>query len=250
MATSSAQLNTPRVNPYDCLNRPEIQDYFVRLTEQKNVVFVTGCARSGTSLMLRCLATLHDPYYFWREKTIGDAYREEPYSESNIVLKRRSSCYKYFSLIPPGVKIVHMVRAPKYVFTSRVNDELKFYMKASRWIGEYEAFLKFEKNHPRDRLVVIRYEDLVKDPDAIQGKIRSVHDLDFDMPFSRYFERNHLEGKLMSKTGKRRPWRPILPERSRIAALPQDQEDHWQQIKIENTAVLESFCDRFGYSLD
>lgn len=250
MSTDTATDSKARVNPYDCLKTPEVQSYFKALTGEKNVVFVTGCARSGTSLMQRCLATLHDPDYFWRENIIADVYRDEPYQASNIVLKRRASCYKYFSLIPPGVKIVHMVRSPKYVFTSRVKEDGDFYMKPDRWIGEYEAFLELEKSRPENTLVVTRYEDLVQDPDAVQATIGSALNLEFDLPFSRYFERNHLDGKMMSKTGLRRDWPPIVPERSRIAALPQDQEDHWQRIRQENSEVLESFCRKFGYSFD
>jgi hypothetical protein len=246
---SAAEVNTNKVNDYALLHRPDIRTHLRKLTDERPVVFVTGCARSGTSLLHRCLSTLPEPVYYWSENSLAQLWREPPTKGKHIVLKRRALCRAFFHAIPKNVYIVHIVRDPMATLTSRVKGLDTPYVTPERWRAEYQAFCKLRKRHPAGRLVVVRYEDLIANPDQLQAQIASALGLTFEQPFSAYHTRDHLDMKIDKHTGQKRIWHPIEPERAKKHRQGLDDAPYLRGILPTLEPELSAFCREFGYEV-
>lgn len=238
---------TGQPGEYDLLCNPRIIAAIAAIAAAKTVVFITGCARSGTSLQHRCLSTVHDPVYFWSENTLARLVAEWPCQGETVVLKRKSLCYQYFDIIPAQVKIVHMVRHPHGTITSTHPKVKGYYLDFDRWVGEFTAFQQLQKSHPAANLYISRYEELVEDADRAQDRMRDQLGIAFDLPFSRYTERNHLDKKI-TLAGQPRMWEPITPRRARSTETIR--MEHKQRLDdFHNSAddKIQEFCKLFGY---
>ena len=231
------------------LSDPGVQEYISDLATKRRVVFIIGCARSGTTILQRCMSTVSDPVYFWSEAPLARLYKERDSGADgrHFVLKRTAKCYENFPHIPGPVKMLHIVRNPEAVFTSVHGNLAGYYVTPERWGAEFEAFLALEKQHPPENLYVVRYEDLMSDPDASQRQIGEHLDLEFDLPFTRLVERNHLDKKIVPKTGEMRRWLPIDPSRT---SEKRDLEQIAARMKDIRPALgpkIDAFCEKFGY---
>jgi hypothetical protein len=232
------------------LDHPQIRHRFTEAAENQNIIFITGCARSGTTLLLNCMATLQDVKYLvgkTAERPLSSAVTEDTEGRRNVVLKRTSKCHKFFTLIPDVVKVLHIVRHPFDTITSRHPREDRYYLDPQRWIDEFDAYCLLSERHPPERLLVVRYEDLLGAPDAVQERISEVFDVTFDLPFTQYHRRAHLDPR--NKDFVRREWRPIEPQPGRS---PRNRAQH--QARIEAflqycRPQVEAFCARFDYSM-
>ena len=247
--TPSGRQASP-VGHYALLRQEQVQRFLRELAATRNIVFVTGCARSGTTLLQRCLATLHDPIYYWSENSLTAIFKSRRIDGANIVLKRTAACHSHFDAIPTGIKIVHIVRHPAHVFTSRHAKREGFYVTPQRWQAEYAAFTALRERHPHDRLTVVRYEDLLAEPDAVQDHIGRALDVSFDLPFSRYTERDYLDEKIVPHTGLKRTWVPIDPGRPQQNRTGTEHITHWAAIRTKLAPELARFCEEFGYPID
>ena len=91
----------------------------------------------------------------------------------NHLLKRDYKSYWTAHLIPRSVGIVWIVRHPFDVLTSHhpfKNSHRGFHVKPHRWNGEMDA-LKAFIGEARPNGIVLRYEDLVSDPDGTLQRI-------------------------------------------------------------------------------
>jgi hypothetical protein len=85
----------------------------------------------------------------------------------------------------PEAKVIQMVRDPRAVFASRKSRQMKrsgFYTKAHRLVREWNRSSQEIPRLRRDssRFLVIRYEDLVKNPRGIMEKVCGFAGIDFD----------------------------------------------------------------------
>lgn len=231
------------------LDSPEVAAFFEDLSRRANVIFVTGCARSGTSLLQRCLSTVRDPDYLWSENSLLTLYERGEARGRNVVLKRRSRCHRTLHLIPPSVKVVHIVRHPGRVLTSRVRQKEGYYVSPERWLDETRAYWRMADIRPANRLAIVRYEDLMADPDAVQTRLASDLDIEFDLPFTAYCERNHLDGKIDKFTGERRVWEPIDAGRAGRNRSRGDEVERIGELRPVLEPELSRFCAQFGYHL-
>lgn len=145
-------------------------------------IFIGGCARSGTSLLLSILSAHPSIFCFPKETDaftewegekpvrIDRMYREllkirVPESTHRWCEKRPynilyvAEILRYFK----SARFIHIVRDPRYVCTS-VHPERpnKYWVSPQRYIRDVNAGLKY-KDHPQ--VLTIRYEDLVIDFD-------------------------------------------------------------------------------------
>jgi len=139
-----------------------------------------------------------------------------------------------------------MVRHPADTCTSRMPGREGYYVSPERWLAEHEAAKRLMANHPAERLIVMRYEDLLADPDAVQAKIAATWQVAFDLPFSRYHERNARDTSL-DREGQPYLW----PAIDREAAFRHRKTDKDAPQIASFTEALgpayAEFCDMFGY---
>ena len=177
-------------------------NYLGRIKERrvfsKPPVFIGGCGRSGTSLLLSILsahpkifAVPHetDAFTQWRNAEPGgkrgssayplredrlyrylmthhvpaEAWRwceKRPY---NVLYIKEILCYW------PDSRFINIIRDARDVLTScHPKRSDRYWIAPSRWIRDVSAGLKF-KDHPH--VLTIRYEDLISDSDLIIKQI-------------------------------------------------------------------------------
>ena len=230
---------------------PVVHGYVADLASRRKIIFVTGCARSGTSLLQRCMSTVSEPVYFWSENPLSKLYHERNNLSDgrHYVLKRTSGCHEHFANIPPQVRILHIVRDPGAVFTSTVRQRPGYYVSPERWKTEYEAFQGLERRHPQANLHVVRYEDLMSDPDETQRSIATNLDVSFDLLFTQYVERNPLDKKIDKFTGKLRVWEAIDSTRGQLKRNSAEIESRMRAIHPGISTYLDEFCTQFRYKM-
>lgn len=179
----------------------------------KNRIYILGCGRSGTTLMLSLMTCFADTYTLLDEAALGG----EDYAgrflridrpEKTHVIKRASNAYEFSPKLPDDLWLLYVIRHPLDVFTSTLKLGDKTYDKyisTERWLAEMSA-LKTLVSQNRKRLVIVRYEDLVSDPDRAQQDIADAIGLEIAKPFSRYHENFETSAVIRdSMNGVRKP---------------------------------------------
>lgn len=151
----------------------------------KTLVFIAGCARSGTTLMLNMMRCCRQAFCDDTERPIVD-FPVVRAGQPVIVLKRTATCWKTLSALPPEVALIYMVRHPFDVLTSKWGKQSSYYVTPERWIAEYDALEALQLSQPDRALEVVRYEDLVRDPDRVQRRLGDSLELTFTTPFSQF----------------------------------------------------------------
>ena len=142
-----------------------------------NRIYVMGCGRSGTWLLTATLATFNDLFVLSKEVPV-EQFGVLTTTGSTLVLKRLFNSYMTIELIPPQIKMIYIIRHPFDVLTSyNPNTNLKYHIDPDRWMGEMRA-LKYLIDFKRSHVLIIKYEDLVTDPDLIQLKISTFFNLE------------------------------------------------------------------------
>lgn len=134
-------------------------------------IFIAGCGRSGTTLLLRLMRNFEDTHVHLKEAHYTK-FAEMPEGHANYVVKRTGYSYKTLSELPAEIGLIYVVRDPLDSMTShhRRMPERKFYLTPRRWVDEYMALRKLREAQPDRNVVIARYEDLVEDPDAMQQR--------------------------------------------------------------------------------
>ena len=133
-------------------------------------VFVLGCGRSGTWLLMQLLSTLKDQDIVPQELPV-EAFGLFATRTSRLLIKRHFLSYKTIQRIPPDVRIIYIVRHPYDVLTSH-NPVTKrdYHIQPERWMEEIKA-LSLLMASGREHLKVVRYEDLVSNPVHMQAEL-------------------------------------------------------------------------------
>jgi len=142
-----------------------------------NRVFVMGCGRSGTWLAYSLLSMAQDAYFTFEEVDVGRFARIRS-RKAHHLLKRNSKSFEAAHSIPTSVGILWLVRHPFDVLTSQHpgKGQRQFHIHPQRWNGEMDALRKFHESG-RPNGMVIRYEDLVNDPERIVSEIAATFSL-------------------------------------------------------------------------
>lgn len=134
-------------------------------------VHITGCPRSGTTLMMELMRTCFD----------NDGYCEH---EMSIFEKPDEQFEIFFSKQPSDIRrikpllqaddnlyVINMVRDPRAVISSiHRNFPGMYFCNFRIWNECNQKALQLAKQH---RFLQIRYEDLVLTPDQVQDKIQT-----------------------------------------------------------------------------
>lgn len=144
-------------------------------------IYIMGCARSGTWLLTALLSTFDDLVIFPRELGVEN-FGLYSTTKSTLVIKRNNVAWNNIQNIPNEIQIVYIVRHPFDVLTSyNKTTNNKYHVDLGRWIDEVAA-LKILMKKKLLRFQIIRYEDLVKSPEAIQLKLAQTFQLNILYP--------------------------------------------------------------------
>jgi hypothetical protein len=191
-------------------------------------VYVAGCGRSGTTLLQRLMRSFEDAYVAPGERPFTSFLDLADRPERSLIVKRDALAWETLDAIPSGIKVIYCVRHPFDVLTSfhpgAKHDN--FYIKPNRWRAEY---LALKRTSECRQMLIVRYEDLIVDPDGTQSRISAFTGL---MPGKRFSAtKEKLSTESMGK------WRdkPLFVE-------------HLEKVARSEGSVLEEFMDRFGYA--
>lgn len=140
-------------------------------------IFIAGCARSGTSLANRLMGCFDDVFVPGRHET--EEYRASDFEQfagraPHIVLKRTWNAHETLPELGAGIELIYCVRHPYDVLTSThqvTQGERRFHVSRARFRDEYEAFRRLRARQPDRRILVLRYEDLIREPDQTEKRI-------------------------------------------------------------------------------
>lgn len=144
-------------------------------------IFVMGCGRSGTWLLTGVMSTFQDVFVHAAEVPV-ELFGVLSTSCSTLVLKRNYISFATIEQIPTAINLLHIIRHPYDVLTSyhpKTRD--RYHITPERWSGEMEALRKVRDTR-RPHTTVVRYEDLVRDPQSVQAELADSFNLKVSVP--------------------------------------------------------------------
>ncbi|MFM8290462.1 MAG: sulfotransferase [Planctomycetia bacterium] len=199
----------------------------------RRLVFIAGCARSGTSLLKQLMAVFDDTAVYPRERTVWHFLEMADAPEATLVVKRTADCHRSLHRLPAAVDLVYCVRHPYDCLTSThpLTSHLRpYHVTRDRWFAEYAALHRLQAGQPHRRITYVRYEDLVARPDDVQAAIAA----DLGLTAAGSFSRNPLGIEILPASVEKWRTRPAL--RDHLAGL----DAAWHR-------AIGRFCAEFGY---
>ena len=173
-------------------------------------------------------------YSHKREAPISLFDRLDDVKQPNLIVKRTSECYKSLHKLPPDIKLLYCVRHPSIrspAATGGPSTGAVFHITEDRWKCKYRALHRLQKQQPERPIFILRYEDLIKQPDVMQKKIAE----HFALSIAHLFTQN--EGGIAIHPNSLEKWRKS-PE---LAAYVNGFDLGWKE-------KIAEFCKEFGYS--
>jgi hypothetical protein len=153
----------------------------------RRLVFIAGCARSGTSLLRKLMCCFADVAAVDRERTVSHFLDLAMQPQRTLVVKRTNKCYRELPHLPECVDLIYCVRHPYDCLTSSHPETAavqEFHVSERRWTDEYGSLLRLLARQPRRPVCFVRYEDLVGDPDRVQAAVSAAVGVDVTHRFS------------------------------------------------------------------
>lgn len=215
----------------------------------KRLLFIAGCARSGTSLMLNMMRCFDDAYCDPVERPFADlAILDRP--EAAWVLKRTATCWKTLRSLPNDVGLIYMVRHPFDVLTSRWGAQTDQYVTWERWKAEFDALEEVVTHRAPNTggLQIVRYEDLVTAPLDVQSRIEGQWELQRTTGFDRFHELASSDAPSLvgvALQGLRPPDRRSIDKWRRQPQLASE----LRSLVLDHRNELTRFLERFDYDV-
>jgi hypothetical protein len=150
-------------------------------------IHITGAARSGTTLMLALMATCFEiDGAMARETRLWRA----PARGRRIVLTKQPQdemLALFLTRFDPRLHVIYMLRDPREVIVSvHGTDPGRHWSNLRAW---RESVRSAERYFGHPRVHVVRYDDLMRDPDSVQRTLADAMPfLKVTLPFSRFHE--------------------------------------------------------------
>jgi len=209
-------------------------------------IFLMGCGRSGTWLLTGIMSTFADTAVSGTENAVG-AFRNIKGNPPIQVIKRTHDSCLVVNLIPPEISIIYILRHPFDVLTSKHpgNDDAR-HISPLRWNSEMQA-LRWLHERKRPNTLIIRYEDLVSDPDKTQALIARTFGLTIAHPASSF------DQKFVPSDRARNAMHGLrAPDRQSIGRWRQDESnrDYLAKVVPDLMPQLIWVGENFGYDID
>jgi len=208
-------------------------------------VFVTGCPRSGNTLILLLLA--------WGDKKWKRLHGEQfPKRQVNVIGKRPSDdgVAQVAEMLKKDSKlfVIWMVRDPRDTCVSvhAYNPEKKPMVSGAMWLQRAKQGLGFLSH---DRVRMVRYEDLVVDPNGVQERLSKIIPLNIDKKWTDWNgegineeTKDKGEAKNVKALGGVRP-----VQISRIGAYKETENGQKLALKLGANPEVREMAAKFGY---
>ncbi|MHA1803053.1 MAG: sulfotransferase family protein [Promethearchaeota archaeon] len=177
----------------------------IKFTLSKSPILITGCGRSGTTLLISILSAHPDifaipfetsafypkrridsfkniiipfPIYIIYEYLIKNKIKKTANrwcEKTPIHVRFINEILKYFG---SRVKIIHIIRDGRDVITSvHPTNPLKFWVSPERWINDTKLGLLFQNN---PQVYTIKYEDIILDFNNTMSKLCNFLNIKFN----------------------------------------------------------------------
>lgn len=222
-------------------------------------IYIGGCGRSGTTLLLKLMRTFEDTHTVAAESTLR-AFLEAPRGVGHLVVKRKPVSRFELPHLPEWISLVYCVRHPFDVLTSKLGEKntkknkQSYYISQMRWLSEYNSLNRLRARQPGRQICFIRYEDLVTDPDAVQERIAANLLLEVASLFSSVRAKvgaraGGNEGEGVRALGDQATERLIQPVKLHRWGDDADKMDYIASFETSFRRELAGFCDEFNYQL-
>jgi hypothetical protein len=136
-------------------------------------VVICGFPRSGSTLLLAMAeACFPDAKTFHKEKTAIQAARTILRNHSLMITKNPNDVFKidqireFYARRTGQVRFILTLRDPRAILTSTYENRTGYYWSVDGW---WQMFHAFERARGSDDALVVRFEQLVSEPETVQG---------------------------------------------------------------------------------
>lgn len=155
----------------------------------KNHIHIVGFKRSGTTLMHQLFRCFKDTWvtdaggvHLWDVKVPPTV------TASNVVSKyTKDALHMDRCLAVPHTKLLYMIRDPRDTLASRFRGREGYASNPEKLVRRITAL--GDSCFPRSGVFVVRYEDLVRDPNGTQQVISNYFALEVDVLFTEGYKR-------------------------------------------------------------
>lgn len=217
------------------------------LTPLRTHILICGFPRSGTTLLQLMLENaLPQARRFGREvagwRAATYAWRNHPVVISKVPhdLFRLGPLRNFYVRRRAALKIILMQRDPRDVLTSqrKTGGPVGYCVSCERWRAYFKAFLS---ERDTEDCLVVRYEDLVGDPDRQQERIEKFTGEAMCLPFSGF----HTTRRPDFRTDTLNGLRPV--ETSLVARWRRDEHRRRVEHVVQNLPELPRALVELGY---
>ena len=210
-------------------------------------ILICGFPASGTTLLQLMIENgLPDARRFGRERSGWKAATYTRRNHSLMISKqprdllRLEPLREFYSTRSAKLKIILMLRDPRDLMTSqrKKDDHVEYCGDVSNW---KEYYLPFLQQRDRDDTLVVRFEDLIADPDLEQKRVEEFTAVQMKVPFRNFLSVQRSDFDTTTLCG----LRPL--DNSRVGRWRE--AEHQQRISqvLRDLPELPTALERLGY---
>jgi len=204
-------------------------------------VLICGNPRSGNTLMkYLCAVGFADSEIGVKE--VDPRWTDEQ-PATNMFYKVPHLAPEIPEMLERGYGIIFMARHPRGNWTSQLvkrKGQPIPHERAMRW-GQYGRIYLRHKSE----IILVRYEDLVLDPNKEQKRIAEWFDLEITVPFDECYKHGARYGG-----GARELKRKIDPAKSRVMPVLNKTQQEYFKFVVGNWPEVLEMMPEFGYGID